>query len=279
MRPNDSSARPVAVDQPRADDGDVGLRGRARRAGGRSRRRARSVSLFSSRMFAPRAGADADVVGAREAEVGAGLDHRARPAIGARRPRCRRSTRCRRRRSRAARPAARACSDSRQRSRSARALNETMMIESVIGQGPASTGPRAGSDAFEDGQRLARRARPAVPRQHRRRGREDPRPRRPRRTAPLRARASSRPGRRPARRAPRRRSSRARPACRAGRAARRPPALRAASARALRTRTGTQRRAPRRTASPSCSSVTYSCQRTCASSRSPAIVRRRSSRG
>ena len=55
------------------------------------------VSLFSSRSVGAAAGADADVVAAREAEVRAGLDHAdARPPPRARR-RCRRSMRCRRR--------------------------------------------------------------------------------------------------------------------------------------------------------------------------------------
>ena len=202
IRPNDSSARPLAVHESRADDGDVGMA--ARSVGeqrDRSRRAARSCRCSAAGACAPVLARMPDVVRARRSRRSRPARSRGRPASAA---------------AASALPSVEAlstttisCGVARRRGLratrgSARgrrcALKLTMMIESSV----TVIGRRASMTASV----FARGARPVVLRERRRRGAPRSRDaRRPRRTA----RASSARGRRrrsspTARRAPRRRS-------------------------------------------------------------------------
>ena len=164
------------------------------------------------------------------------------------------------------------CSDCRQRSRSARALNETMTIERSM----AGSHPRR---LFDRGERLARRpaascigpAPPAPPPAARARRFVEQQ---------LFERVARSPSRSPlGRRARRRRSSRARPAYRAGPAGRRPRAPRAASGRGPRIPTETRRRAPADTDRPAARPTRTRCQRIRPPASAAAIAPPTSSRG
>ena len=75
MRPNDSSARPVGVDEARADDRGVRDASELAASADRSRRRGTTVSLLSSSRFAPVLARMPTLFARGEAEVRAGLDH------------------------------------------------------------------------------------------------------------------------------------------------------------------------------------------------------------
>ena len=192
------------------------------------------------------AGPDADVGPAREPEVRRSPRSPARAAIASPRRRCRRPTRCRRRSPRGCAPAARRAAPAEHRSRCARALNDTMTMETSM----AITS------------RLTARSRSSVSRaargqlylaQYIGRGRQQPRASRLVEQKLLRCRVRIACELSQARRRGRpRRSSRARLACRTGHdgaPGRRAP--RAASGRGPRIRQETRRhaRAPYRSAS------------------------------